>query len=479
MLHTNDIHGWIMARPDRKAGGRMVGGAAALARVVKRERGKGGPMLLLDAGDWFQGTPEGTITRGRSVADIFNALEYDAVTLGNHEYDYGEEPLKALIARLEVPVVGSNVHGVAGGGPVDYVKPYIVKEVAGVKVGIFGLLTTRMPVITIPKNVAGLRFPDEVETARRMVAALREAGADVVVALSHIARGAAERGGSLSDRDLAERVSGIDLIVGGHAHVPVFEPERDQRTGTLIVNTGWALTRVGRAVLEIDPERKRVVSSKGELVDLWIDEVGEDPEIRKIVEKYQEEVGRRLEVVIATASVTLEHDREKISSLGVWVTDCIRRWTKTQIAFQNGGGIRADLRAGPVRLRDIFEIMPFDNYVVTLYMSGAGVRSILEHGVSRAPGKVQVSGLRFKYDPDAPAGRRLREVSVGGRPLADDEVYSVSAPDFLVLGGDDYEAFGEGTDKAVTGTLSRDALIWCAQENSPIEARDAGRVLVH
>ena len=471
VLHTNDIHGAISKRPDRKETARLVVGAGALAKAVARYA-QPGRTLLFDAGDWFQGTPEGGLTRGRPLAEMFNALKYDAVALGNHEFDIGEGEFKALLAGLKAPVLAANIFLTGTDERPAYVRPFLIKKVGKLKVGVFGLLTIRMPTLSFEKNIAGLRFEGEAETAREMVSVLRAEGADVIIALTHI--GVESKDRPFGDETLAAQAPGIDLIIGSHSHTYLFEPKVVGET--LIVQAGTNLTHLGRAVLEYDPSSRKVVSRKGEVLKLWVDELGEDGAMKAMTRRYEQEVGRSLDVVIGSSTVSIVRARDQESGMGDWMTDCVRRWSKTQIAFQNGGGVRADILAGPVTLRTVFEVMPFDNYLVTLNMTGGQVREVLERGVAGGIAMIQLSGARFTYDPAAPAMRRVREALVGKEPLRENEVYSVSAPDFIVQGGDSYTSLAGGKDKAFTPVLIRDALGWCVRETSPLVQPEGGRI---
>lgn len=471
VYHTNDIHGWIRPRPDKLHPERLIGGAAALAAFVGKETG---PKLVLDAGDWWQGTPEGSLSKGEAVADVFNAIGYDALVVGNHEYDSGPSELVALIGKMKAPVLSANTY-LADGRPAPWVQPWIIKEVAGVKIGLFGLTTSNMPRLAFPRNIAGLVFRREVPEGRRAVEALRKAGAEVIIAITHIGLEEEGRPPFEGDRALARRVGGIDLVVGGHTHTALLRPLRDARNGTLIVQAGCYLVHAGRATLMIDPKTHRVLSSSDELVELLPERVGEDISVRAIVDRHVEAVGKFFETVVATAAVGLSREVDRESGLGSWMSDCYKGWAGTDAAFQNGGGIRADIPAGPITLRSIFNVMPFDNFMVKLQMRGSLLREVLEHGVG-ARRIMQLSGPTVEYRRGQPFGRRLVSSVVGGAPLDDTKTYSVATLDFMVSGGDGFNAFSRADSSEVTETLAREVLRRCAQEQKTVVPPPAGRL---
>lgn len=476
IFHTNDVHGWVHSKPATwylANPQRQIGGFAAAANVIKREKG---PKLLLDGGDWFQGTPEAAFSSGTVVVESFNALGYDAVVIGNHDFDFGMPQLEALARALRMPVLGSNIYRESDRKRPAYVTPYFIRAVAGVKVGIFGLLTRNMRDLAFEESYAGLTFRREVDEARDMVRALRAEGAQVIVAVTHV--GFAEPGMTPfeDDKFLAGEAPGIDVIVGGHTHSRVKTSVHDPRNGTLVTQTGSYLSQLGRIELRLDPSSGKVIGSSSSLVELWIDETGEDPEIKALLAPYQEEADRRLNVVIATATHTLTRSRTGEAPIGGWFTDCLRDWGGTDIALQNHGGIRADLPAGPVTLRRIFEIMPFDNRVATLTLTGVQLRDTLERGVSGAAGMLQVSGVSVSYDPSGDSGRRISEVRVGGRTLRADDRYTVTTSDFLVKRGDGYATLGQGEGTIFSTTLMRDVLTTCAQKSGVIKPPSGGRM---
>ena len=474
IVHTNDIHGWIMPRPAKDDPSRLVGGVAALSAFFKKQPG---PKLLLDGGDWFQGTPEGTLTKGQASVELFNAIPYDAVVPGNHDFDMAEPRLKQLVAQLKMPVLAANVYDAKTHQRVPYLKPWIVKEIGGVKVGVFGLITTNMRNLTFPENYAGLEFRDEVAEARDMVKALKAAGATVIILVDHVGFEEPSMSKFVGDQTIAREVAGIDLIVGGHSHTFLRKPYRDEKNGTLVVQDGSYLVTAGLVTLSIDDKTGRVTAKDGRLVDLDPREVGEDPVIAAIVSSETAKVSAVYDVVIATAEAALTRSRDGEASMGDWMTDCEREWAGgADLGIQNAGGIRADLPQGPVTLRNIFNVMPFDNYLVKLDMDGGLVSELLDHGVDKSKGLIQESGAKFSYDREAASGRRLRDLQVGGKPLDPKKLYSVVTIDFLVKGGDGYTPFSRAEKSQPTRVLLRDALADCARKQRLIPKPAGGRM---
>jgi 2',3'-cyclic-nucleotide 2'-phosphodiesterase (5'-nucleotidase family) len=477
VYETNDIHGWIMARPaswNKEDPKRMAGGFAALANVLKQEQG---PKLVLDAGDWFQGTPEGSVSRGKTLVPLLNAVGYDAVEIGNHEFDNGEKELKGLISQLKMPVLAANLYDAKTHQRVAWAKPWIIKDVAGVKVGIFGLLTTKMHQLAFADNIKGLYFRREADEAKDAVKALKEAGATVIIAVTHVGFEAPQYGKFEGDQTIASEVPGIDLIVGGHTHTRVTDPPHDPKNGTLITQAGTGLTQVGKAVLEIDPATKKVVSSKGELETLWIDKTGEDADVLALVHGDQAEVSKAFDVVIGTAAEALMRDPAGEGAMGDWMTDCERHFGRADISLLNGGGIRADLPAGPVTLRSIYNIMPFDNYAVQLVLTGKQVQQTLDYGAAMNKEMVQTSGVSFSYARHKPDGQRVSKILVGGKPLNPDAKYTLETIDFLIKGGDGYTALAQARRQEPSQTLLRDVLRGCVEKEGLVKAPPSGRMI--
>ena len=477
IYHSNDVHGWIMPRHaggslNAADPGRMIGGMGAYANWVRADKG---PKLVVDAGDWFQGTPEGMMSQGRAMVDAFNALGLDAIEVGNHDFDLGQDQLARIAGKLKAPVLCANVYEEKTGKRPRYCRANLIKKVAGVRIGIFGLITA-MRRNYIERNIEGLRLRREVEEARDQVAELQRRGATVIIAITHVGLEDPPRLVFEGEKLIASSVPGIDVIVGGHTHVRLDTPYREPVNGTLIVDTGLFLSHGGRVKLTIDRKTGKVEQSDGILQPLWTDVFGEAKDEAKIVARYHDQVGKSLDLVIGRAAATLTRENYAESALGDWTTDCLREAAGARLAFENSPSLRSDLPEGDVTLRKMYEIMPFDNYIATTTLSGAQIRQALEYAVGGATNILQVSGLSFHYLPDGPPGKRVTEIAVEGKPMDDGARYVVGTNDYLLRGGDGYPSFHAGQGSFVTSRLVRDAFADCVRMQSPVGAPKRGRI---
>ena len=304
ILHVNDFHGF--AEPHKPFGSQvMLGGAAHLAAAVNRLRGEK-PTLLVAAGDMIQGHTWANISKGESAVELMNVMRFDVMVMGNHELDFGQEILKKRISEATFPVLAANVSGL------EVLRPYVIKEVGGVKAGFLGVVAEDTPVITHPNNVTGLRFGLVQETVEKYLPEVR-AKSDIVVVLSHI--------GYPADRILAEKVKGIDVIVGGHSHTKVVDPP--VIGGILIVQAWEHAKAIG--VVDITLENGRVKSAKGTLEEIKPEEGPGDKAVEAIVFKYKQVVDAALNQVVGTADVDLngENIRRGETNLGNLIADMI------------------------------------------------------------------------------------------------------------------------------------------------------------
>jgi len=479
ILYVNDFHGF--AEPYQPAGADApLGGIAYLAGAVDRARGKS-PSLLLAAGDMIRGNAWANLVRGQSTIEVMNAMKFDAMVVGNHEFDFGPKVLKERMAQARFPVLGANVQGLSA------LKPYVIKNLQGVRIAIIGVVTPDTPVTTHPRNVAGLAFSTPESAVKKYLPQLK-GRAEVIVVLSHC--------GFQADKELAARVPGIDVIVGGHSHTKILQPEL---VGQTIIVQAWEHAKA-LGVLNLHLKDGKISGFDGALEEISPATGAPNCQVQDIVARYERQTGALLHRVIGETQVPLdgEHVRTGETNLGNFVADVMRQVAGAEVAIINGGGIRTGVAPGKLAVKDIYAALPLDNYLVAISLTGAQLKAALEHGVSRLEGPVgsfpQVSGLTFIYSRSAPVGSRVKDVTVGGQPLDPQKEYVVATNDFLAAGGDGYTVFGEALKSAgdyanLGGTLTssklayndpgtwlRDLLIAAIQARKTIAPQVDGRI---
>ncbi len=452
LLHVNDLHGQVL--PVRRSGGNLEGGFRGLAAMVAAERSAAGAerVLLLDAGDWFQGTPEGNLTQGRYIIELLNALGVDASEIGNHDFDLGVANLRELIDLAEYPVLGANVLEPDGSGPVPWAERSVIIERGGIRFGIVGVVTEETKEIVIAHVAKDLSFASAIETVRAEVGALRSRGAECVVVLSHL--------GVIAERALAKEVPGIDLIVGGHSHTLVPVPWVEPTTGTVVVQAESNAQQLGR--LEIS-RGDGGFTIRGACLPIpgRTDPVGAGFEA--VVERYRPQIEGRLERVLGTSPANLpnplrysEEDsatwHPRANPLGTWIAAEMAHVAGTKIGIQNRGGIRADLPQGPVTERDLFQISPFGNTVVVCTMTGEKLREVAERSLAEPTKRLDVHGLTigWTHGGEFDGKKRLISLEVDGDPVEPEKLYEVATNNFVApttpatVGGDGWTQFLDG-----------------------------------
>lgn len=431
--HTNDVHGNIEEDSYNKKFG-----YAKMATLIDQWRAENENFLLLDAGDTFQGTIFVNQFEGESVLPILNHLDYDVMAAGNHEFDFGYEQLLKLRDQLDYPMISANVFKPDG---TELLVPVHYQEVAGKKYAFIGFVAEETPVLTHPDNVEGLTFKSPVSVAQEMIPKLKEQ-VDNVVVVSHV--------GITVDREIAEKVDGIDLIVGGHSHTPVETPELVN--DTYIVQDWEYGKSLGRADLYYYNDE--LVGFSGGLKK-YDASVKADEEVQAMVDKITKQVDEKMKEVITTTDELLVGERSAIRSqetnLGNLIADVMLEKTQSiegheaDIALTNSGGIRAEIKPGEVTKLDLYNVLPFGNTLATMDVTGSEMKAALENGVSKiteVAGRFpQISGMSFTYDLTKPAGERVEEVKVGGEPLEEDKTYKLATNSFLAAGGDGYAMF--------------------------------------
>jgi 5'-nucleotidase len=422
LMHTNDIHGHVL--PENG-----VGGLAVIAAIVKQQH----PDMLLDAGDMFTGTLVSDTFYGESVMAVMNRMGYGASILGNHEFDYGLKLMRDRVRQARFPVLSANVVL-----PFNDIGKTRVIQVKGVRFGIVGLTTEETPTTTHPKNVKDVRFLDVVRTLEEVLPSL-EKTSDFVIVLGHLA--------PAEELRVARAFPEIRLIISGHSHTELRQPIHENNA--LIVRTGSFGRFVGRVDLDFEDRTLKKLSTQ--LIEAK--GVAPDPEALRAVEPYRAKIEKQANTVLGEATASFARRTEDGGALLNLVTDAYRARTGAQIALANPGGIRTSLPAGPITYGKIFEILPFENTIVTMKITGTQLKRSL------AVRFTAVSGLRVVFDERKPNGAQLVSVTLDdGSPILDNATYTVAINDFMQAGGDDYTEFAKGTEAKDTGMRLRDVV---------------------
>ena len=411
IIATNDFHGALEARPDGNFG--MRGGAAQVAAMIRRAESEcrgSCASIWLDAGDEFQGTPASNLAFGRPVTDLFNALGLTASAIGNHDFDWGVDTLRARIRQARYAMLAANIR-YADGREVAWIRADTIVVRGGVRVGIIGIASTLTPGTTKASNVEGLRFDDPVATVNAHAKSLRARGADLVIVVDHDGGFCNRDTGCRGEIfDLAQRLTEpVDAIVSGHTHSLV-------NTAVKGIPIVQALSS-GRAIGVIDLPVAGGFSERAheEVRIVNTDSIAPDPEVDALLRGATQRVAPLVARPIATLAADMPRRGDQYA-LGNLIADAQRAAAGADVAVMNNGGIRADLRAGPVAYGALFEVQPFANMLVRVTVRGADLRAYLESFVARGAPRVHVSGVTARYDLARPPGARI--VSADGRRRA-------------------------------------------------------------
>ncbi len=457
IIAMNDMHGAFRPRPDGGQGNR--GGFAEIASMVRVARQECQPMcvsqLLLSGGDLFTGTPAADLTTGAAVVPVLNAMMFAAHALGNHEFDYGQDTLRARMKQLTAPVLGANVT-YADGRDVEWIPNDTVLRTGAGLVGIIGIADPATPRTTMPRHVADLRFVDPAPVIRERAASLRARGATTVIVVAHLGGfcnidNPDDCRGEIFDlaRELGPGVVGA--IVSGHTHSAV-----NTIVAGIPIVQGRSSTRA-LGVIDIDP-LERSQTRRPEVRPVVSDVTPRDSTVERLVAAAVAFVAPRVSEVITTNESRLARQGDQ-HALGNLIADAQRAAGKGDVGVMNNGGIRAELRAGSVTYGDLHEIAPFANRLVAVTVRGDALRRYFEQLVGGNRLNVHLSGVTLEYDPAAPTGSRLRRITMSdGRPLADRQTYKVIMSDFIASGGDGVGLSGSRPPEEL-GVVDLDALI--------------------
>jgi 5'-nucleotidase len=464
ILHTNDFHSRIepinkydsTCSAEDNAEGKCFGGTARLDTVIKDRRAATNNSILVDGGDQFQGTLFYTYYKGKAAAEFMNKLGYDAMTVGNHEFDDGPEVLRGFMDAVDFPVLMSNADVSKEPQLADVLKPSIVIERGGEKIGLIGL--TPQDTHELSSSGPNIVFGDPVEAVTREAEKLAAEGVNKIIVLSH--------SGYLVDQEVAAKAPGIDVIVGGHSNTYLSNTS-DKAAGpypTMIDGPDGTPTAIvqayayGKFLGELNvtfDDNGVITEAVGEPI-ITEGTIAENPELIARIKELAEPLDEIRQEVVAQAETAISGERDvcraQVCEMGVLVSEAMLDRVKgqgVQIAIQNGGGLRASIDAGEITKGEVLTVLPFQNTLSTFELKGADVIAALENGVSQVEeggGRFpQVAGLKYTFDKSKPAGERISDVMVmegdSFAAIDPEKVYGVVSNNFMRGGGDGYDVF--------------------------------------
>lgn len=462
ILHTNDTHARVIgdgvpgndARPVREG---LIGYARYKAVINKFQELYPGQVIVLDAGDAIHGTNFATLSNGQSVVRLMNQLGVQAMVLGNHEFNYGQDDLYVASTEADFPFLAANLVKEEDGSKVF--EANLILEANDLKIGVFGMSTPETKVKSSPIHTEGYDFLDPVTVAGEQVAELQEAGVDAVIMLSHLGIDSESEDTSYKVLDAVE---GIDLVIDGHSHS--YLPEGEVVNGTLIASTGAHLENIGLVTLTFTDGV--LTDAKAELISfIEAMQYGIDEEIAASIEAIEVENARVTEVEIGTLTAQLDGEREDVrtsdTNLTQLITDSILAATGADIVFSNGGNVRASIPAGTVTYGDFLTVLPFGNMVTVIKVTGQDIIDALSFGTDAYPGTAgkfpQVAGASFDLVKDGDS-YKVENVKIQGEDIDPEAEYTLATNDFLAIGGDGYTMF-EGAEQVLLEGLMLDILV--------------------
>ena len=504
ILHINDLHSRIEAinksdstcSADDAAKNECFGGIARVKAAIDARRAEltGKNVLTLDAGDQFQGSLFYTTYKSAPIAEFMNGIGFDAMAIGNHEFDDGPDELAKFIDALKFPMISGNTLAGLNSPVADKFKPYIVKDFGSEKVAIVSVLATDTDETSSPGD--SILFADEIGYLKEAVKEIEGQGIDKIVLLSHV--------GYVKDQEIAAAVDGIDVIVGGHSHTLLSNTD-EKAVGpypTMVKNPAgkdvpivqaYAYSKYLGDLTVVFDDAGVVKSATGEpkLLDASVTPdagfVAKVAELAGPIEELKlKEIGATAEAIEGSRDVC----RAMECSMGNLVADAMIDRLSDQgitIAIQNGGGLRASIDAGTVTMGEVLTVLPFQNTLASFQLKGSDIVAALENGVSQVEegaGRFpQVSGLKYTADLNKPAGSRITSVEVkeGDAFVAIDpkKVYGVATNNYMRSGGDGYKVFATGGQNAYDfGPGLESVVADYIAKNSPYKPYTDGRITV-
>ncbi len=507
VFFNNDRHGSIAPAPATFMNpetppplGTFPSEVAVLKKQKQLAESRGEGFMYLDQGDIYQGAPVGSLTKGESTIIAYNAFPPDVVTVGNHEFDDGFTNFMKLVEMSEFTWLGANLIDNTTGKIIEGLEPFIIREFAmpngkTLRVGVIGITTRDTKTMSFPENTGGISILDEAETATAYAETLRtKHDVDFVIASCHIGLpfdaaadyeklmdvGAQFDEGHYSGMNLVEmasKVEGIDVIFGGHIHVGYHRPWEDPETHVLVFQNYAKGTGIGGVKFLFDQDSKvflgyEPIALNDALATLFADEFWPDKDIAELVDSLQKDAEKGLAEVIAQATGALPRGDATSNKVGHIVCDAMLDATGADVSITNMGGVRSELPSGTITRADVFAVMPFDNKVVSMPLSGQEVVEVIERMAGKY-GSALIGGVEVVYNSTK---GNIHSLKIGGAPVDSSATYDFATTDYV------YYSYGvpqlEAIDKSkvkFSGVLLRDAIERWLTNNSPVSPDVDGR----
>ncbi|MCA9733415.1 MAG: bifunctional metallophosphatase/5'-nucleotidase [Deferribacteres bacterium] len=482
ILYTNDIESVyepIEAFWDDDIN--FIGGIPYLTTRIKQMRQQEPGSFLFDAGDIFTGALAAA-TEGKLAFDLYCSMEYDAIALGNHEFEYGWQKLAHTKQRACFPVLNSNIF--YRGTDINLCQSYAIVEKNDVRIGLIGVMGLEAFKNTIyTANREGLEARDPYPIVQKLVNELRDE-VDIIVLLTHQNQSApmqsdkeadpAVQRGFAEDYEMAGKIQGVDIIIGGHSDNGLWQPVKHPETGTFVCLTFGQGKYLGYLNLTIDAESKSVSLNEGKLIPVNADSLTPDTKVAQLITKARNDHPELTEVIgyIDRPAFRKYYQESTLSNL---MADILKSVSKADIGLVNPGSMRADLNAGEITVEEIKNIYPFVDPFHVVEINGRSLLDLVEYSCQLTYGLAQFSGVKLTYDSQHPAGKRVIEVQVNGKPLELNANYTIACSAFLANGGDGFSMLKQGKKIRISDLKMIDHMLQFIRSTKQFTCPNLGR----
>jgi len=480
LLFTNDVESAYEPTPAFWLSDlQTIGGIAEMTTLIRNLRNAEPNTFLFDSGDIFTGALA-KLTEGELAFELMISMGYDAMAIGNHEFEYGAEIFAREKNRAPFPVLGANLFYRGTSHP--FAQPHAVVERNGVRIGVIGIMGQDAATAIIPSFIAPLDVTDPAEAVRRSVNELRD-DVDLIVLLTHQGKTAPMQTDAEVDprlqRDidadirLAGAVEGIDVLLAGHADAGTPTPVVHEKTGTLIMQTYGQATYLGYLRLTLDGETGKIASYEGKLIPVDSARLAPDPAIQAKLEKYRS-LHPELRRKVGRTEARMNRRYVDESDVGNLFADVLVDASLADAAFIHSGSLRKDLPEGDIALVDILDVYPFVDDIVVMRMTGEQIRRVLEQSLTLERGLLQVSGIEIVFDLSKPERQRLVSMRRKRSLIEPADELEIAVSGFLAEGGDLYDAFPEAKRLRTLGKVS-DAVVGYFRSRDVVKVPPRGR----